>query len=103
MRSAIRRIWHDLYYRFMPKSGVRFAMTCREAVDQVNLPDPSSSRVTAFRLGLHLSLCRACHLYFWAASAIRNGVRRYPDDPRSSIDLDRLNRELLKKFARPDR
>lgn len=76
-------------------------MTCKEAVEQMNSVDPKTQTWMAwFRLRLHLSLCRACAYYAEASKTLARAVREMAENTKVSIDVEKLNRELLLKYAR---
>lgn len=56
--KIIRWIWHAFFYILSPPSLRRYALTCREAVTELN-----SSNQKSRRLNLHLTLCQGCSNY----------------------------------------
>lgn len=101
MKAWLLKIWHDTFYRIVPSSGEKFAMTCREAVERINSAE-SLTWIAWFRLKLHLSLCSACRHYLQTSRILGEAVRKLVSGSRDSVDLEKLNRELLKKFANID-
>ncbi len=91
-------IWHDIYYKLAPPSGEKFAMTCRDAVEQINSAE-SLTWVAWFRLKLHISLCSACRHYLQASRILGQAIRQMVKGSGDSVDLEKLNRELLEKYA----
>jgi hypothetical protein len=89
--------WHDLYYKLTPPSGEKFAMTCKEAVEQINA-ESKQSWLGWLRLKLHLSLCSACR-YYYRASQILGQAFRQMVDKAGFVDVDQINQELLKKHS----
>lgn len=101
MKERIREIWHDLYYKYSPQEGVALAMTCKEAVEQMNLSDTGKlAWLSWLRLKLHLSLCRACAYYDRAGKALGKAVRELAQNSKATFDLEKLNQDLLEKHAR---
>lgn len=97
----IRRWWHDLYYWVTGNKGARFALTCREAVEQVNWPEARGVALKRFRLKLHLSLCQACHNYFEMSRQLGRAFRTMVRGSDRHVDLERLNQDLLRRFGKP--
>lgn len=98
MKKWLLNIWHDLYYELTPPSGEKFAMTCKEAVEQIN-SGGSRSWIAWFRLKLHLSLCRACRYYLQASHILGRAVRHMLHSS-GVVDVEKINQELLRKYVR---
>jgi hypothetical protein len=101
LSEKLRYVWHEIYYRLGPRSGQRFALTCREVVSQVDATDvreASRPRLIAFRVSLHLSLCQACNNYEAATRALGDAIRKAVS-LSAPIDLNKVNQDLLAKHA----
>lgn len=98
MKERLLNIWHDIYYKLAPPSGERFAMTCREAVERINSAE-SLTWIAWFRLKLHISLCSACRHYLQASRILGQAIRQMVKGSGDSVDLEKLNQELLRKYA----
>lgn len=73
-------------------------MTCKEAVERINSDEPLTW-VAWFRLKLHFALCRACRHYLEASRIKGRAIRQMVDGSGDSVNLEKLNQELLKKYA----
>lgn len=86
-----------------PPSGVEFGMVCKDVVEQIDLGNTPATWRARFRLKLHLSFCQACNYYFRASGALKRIVREMASGSgSSSTDVEQINQELLKKYARKD-
>lgn len=101
MMKRIKDLWHDLYYKYSPSCGVKFAMTCKEAAEQINSAESGRLKMLFWlRLKLHLSLCRACAYYQRGCITLKNAAKNLAKNPENTIDIDKLNSELLEKYSR---
>ncbi len=103
IKERLRYYWHELYYKLASPSAVEFGMICKHAVEQIDMGDPPATWRAWFRLKLHLSFCQACNYYFKASQALRQAVRELAKGSGASVDIGKINRELLKKYARDGR
>ncbi len=78
-------------------------MTCKHVVEQIDLGDPPATWRAWFRLKLHLSFCQACNYYFKASRALGRAVREMTKHSGDSVDVEKINQELLKKYARTEK
>jgi hypothetical protein len=100
MKERLRHFWHELYYKLTFQAGSNFALTCKQAVEHINVVDPSTQTwQMKFRLRLHLSLCQACVNYVKASRALGKAAREFMKSSDVSIDIEKLNQELLKKYT----
>ena len=102
IKERLRHYWHELYYRLASPAGVEFAMACKHVVEQIDLQDSPVTWREWFRLKLHLSFCQACNYYFAASRALRRAVREMTKGS-APVDVEKINRDLLKKYARADK
>lgn len=58
MNHILREIWYGIYYAVAPNTVQEYALTCKEAVSEIN-----TKKDRHFRVKLHLSLCQACTNY----------------------------------------
>ena len=73
-------------------------MRCEHVAEIVDLGKPLGLK-DRVRFLLHLSLCQACKNYFDATKAIKAAIKNLVLNRPQSLDLSKLNRELLKKHA----
>jgi len=99
LREKLRHYWHETYYFLAPKSGVEFGMKCREVVEKIDLGQRPATWIGRFRIRLHLSFCQACKNYFDISQALKRAIRGLMHKGETSVDLERLNQELMKKHA----
>ncbi len=95
--NQLRRYWHNFYYFFAGDLGERFALTCREAAEHVDL-GPTGKLSMRFRFILHVSLCQGCANYRRTAVALGQAIRSVVcsgDGDRVS----RLTKDLLRKHS----
>lgn len=94
----ILKIWHDLYYYLDSKKLEQAALTCRDAVTQLELSDDQPG----LQLTLHLSLCEACRNYHRFSTAFRGQLKDNPMHAQSQqkpeINLDALSLKLINQF-----
>lgn len=101
LKNWIKHYWHDGYYFFVSDKGVDFAMTCREATEKVDLNDQAKSATDKVRIKLHVSLCQACNNYYKFSISLRSAVKKaISSQQRTKSELDKLNRDLLRKFLK---
>jgi hypothetical protein len=98
----LRKIWHDLYYRFATDKMVNFAMRCKDFAGQVDLESTPLTFLGRFRLAFHRSLCQGCQNYLDASLALKKAVKTAVADTSNPQRLERLNVELTKKHSRKD-
>lgn len=99
IRKKIRLYWHDLYYFLASKQGIHFAMTCKDATAKIDLNDQAVTITDKTRLKLHISLCQACYNYYSLSQTLRRLIRKLViSNKNSKADLEKLNRDLLKKY-----
>lgn len=99
MRNKLRHFWHEFYYSVFSQGGEEFALTCKQAVEHIELKNDSRSWRTWFRLRLHLSLCEMCSVYFRTSRALGKIVRGLVKKSEKSIHVEKLNQELLEKYT----
>lgn len=98
MKKKLREIWHDLYFKFCSPSGEKFALTCQEATEQMNV-ESSRNFKNWLRLKLHLSLCQACVYYFQMGKILKSAAKEFLTKNEKQINLEKLNQELLDRYA----
>ena len=98
MLDRLLNLWHDLYYKFTGIWGDKFALTCKEATEQVNVAAPGNF-VLWFRVRLHISLCQACRFYARVSRALGQALQKLMQESEE-VDLEGMNRDLLKKYSR---
>jgi hypothetical protein len=98
--DKLRHSWHDLYYSIAPEGGVKFAMNCKEATAHIDLGTHQDTRWARLRLKLHLSLCQACKNYSDLSNALKKAIVGFAHASALPLDLDQMNQNLLKKYAR---
>jgi hypothetical protein len=100
LKEKVQHYWHEIYYKITQNRGVDFAMRCKEVTAKIDLGEIPEDFLGRFRFYLHLSLCKACHFYSDASKVLKNAVRRFVKTNERSINLELLNRNLLKKFSK---
>ena len=100
MRHKLQHLWHEVYYRLVPKEGVDFAMNCKDVTARIDLGDNPNGLVGRFRFWLHLSLCKACKGYLDLTLALRRAARAGLQSAGTSVSLEKLNKSLLQKHAK---
>jgi hypothetical protein len=101
LEKLIRHFWHDVYYSIFSNKGVDFAMTCREATEKIDLSDQSKTSHDKLRVSLHISLCQACNNYYKFSNLLKNALKKassFHSDNKKN--LEKLNKDLLKKFSK---
>lgn len=95
----ILKIWHDIYYYFESKQLEKAALTCREAVTQLEMSDDQ----LGMQLTLHLSLCESCRSYHRFSKSFRGQHKDNPMHAQSQqkpeINLDALSLKLMNQFS----
>ena len=76
-------------------------MTCKDVTEKIDLGQVPPTWVGRFRLRLHLSFCQACKNYFDVCQELRRIVRGLVEKSLTQTEIERLNQELIKKFAKP--
>lgn len=85
--KVIRFFWHAFFYIFMPPQMRRYALTCKEAVNEIN-----TTNVHGKRLKLHLSLCQACTNYLKFGKLLKEKIKVPVSDHKN------LNEKIFKKI-----
>lgn len=98
MTEKIRQYWHDFYYFFASEKGVKFAMTCKDVAEQIDI-GVSKSQLGRFRFFLHISLCQGCKNYLSLTNILGAAIRSLVFKTESQDQLKQLNRELLEKHS----
>lgn len=93
------RFWHDLYYAVESKKLERVALTCRQAVEDIESTDGRPG----LQLALHLSLCDSCRKYYGFSKALRHQLKQNPmlepASPEKSTNYEGLSSKLMAEFA----
>lgn len=90
---ALRQIWHGIYYAIAPESAQEYALTCKEAVTEMN-----TKKVSSFRVRLHVSLCQSCSNYEGYSRWLR---ANFPETkPGKPLDL---SKKIFAKIEENDR
>lgn len=92
--EKIRRYWHDSYYFFASDKGVKFAMTCRDVAQQVDV-GVSKTLLGRFRFFLHISLCQSCKNYLSLTNILGAAIRNVIFKNEKPDRLEKLNGKLL--------
>jgi hypothetical protein len=92
LSQALRKIWHGVYYALAPQTLQTYALTCREAVNDLN-----TKKEKSFQVNLHLSLCQACTNYEGYSVWLRNN---FPEK-KSGLPLD-LSQKVFAKIREID-
>ncbi|AZZ36359.1 hypothetical protein CIK05_05990 [Bdellovibrio sp. qaytius] len=101
LKKRIRHYWHDLYYNVVSDNGVKFAMTCKDVTEKIDLNDQSKTQLEKFRVKLHVSLCQACHNYYSFSQTLKTAFKKLMTSSKpTKTDLEKLNRELLQKYSK---
>jgi hypothetical protein len=90
LSPIVRFFWHALFYLLAPARLKRYALTCREAVNEMNTTNTHSLRVR-----LHLSLCQACTNYEKTSQWLRKNIKR---SEGNYVDLSKKIFERLRKL-----
>lgn len=98
LKTKIKKIWHDLFYRLASDQSVDFALTCKEATEKVDV-GVSKKLKERLRLALHLSLCEGCHNYLKITQTLRRAIQNAVAQSEKNDRLENLNKELLKKHT----
>ena len=88
MNHILREIWHGIYYAVAPDTVQEYALTCREAVTELN-----TKKTHSFQVKLHLSLCQACTNYVAYSKWLRDN---FPEK-KSGEPLD-LSKKIFAKI-----
>ena len=99
MRKNLRALWHDLYYKLASPRAVDFALTCKHAVEYMELKNDKKTWRVWLKLSLHLSLCRVCGFYYRTSRVLGKAVKDKFQRRTASIDVAGLNQQLLKKYT----
>ncbi len=99
MRKKLRQLWHDLYYKMASPRGEEFALTCKHAVEFMELKNDKKTWRLWLQLQLHLSLCSVCGFYHRTSRVLGKAVKDKFQNTPSRVDVDGLNQQLLKKFT----
>lgn len=100
-KKIVRKAWHDIYYFWASKKGVDFALTCREATENIDLNDQAKTAQGKLRVKLHISLCQACNNYYSFSRSLSRALKKLVQArPKTDSDLDKLNNELVQKFSK---
>jgi hypothetical protein len=99
MKQKLRHYWHHLYYAFSSRSGVEFAMRCKDVTEIVDLGKRPTTLIGRLRFRLHLSLCQACQNYFDTTQTLKEALRSFINKNKVPVQMDRLNEDLMKKYA----
>ncbi len=98
----ILKIWHDIYYYFASKRLEKAALTCQQAVHQIELSGDRSG----MQLSLHLSLCQSCRNYHQFSKSFRDQLKSNPMRVSSVLapnsSLEDLSLKLMKQFSNLD-
>lgn len=99
LTEKLRQYWHDIYYSSVSEKGVRFALTCKDVAEQV---DMGASKIGNGRLRflLHLSLCQGCKNYLSITRALGQAIKDFLLKNEKTAHLEQLNNELLRKHSR---
>jgi hypothetical protein len=96
--KKIQKIWHDLYYKVVSEKGVRFALTCQQTAEHVDMGESKSSQ-KRIRFLLHISLCQGCKNYLVLSKALKKAIKLAIARNENPDRLESLNQELLNKYA----
>lgn len=100
-RKLIRHFWHDIYYFFASDRGVRFAMTCRDATEKIDLSDQAKTNLDKARVKLHVSLCQSCNNYYSFSQVLRRALKKLMKPDHKSVEsLEKLNTDLVHKYSK---
>lgn len=101
IEKILRHYWHDFYYFITSEPGEKFAMTCKDATEKIDLPDDQKTLKDRFRVLLHVSLCQACSNYKKLSLLLRQMIKRLVvSQKKHPVEIDKLNQSLLKKFEK---
>lgn len=96
-------LWHDIYYFFDNKRLERVALTCRQAVEEME-EDTDATRV---RLALHLSLCDSCRKYHRFSKSFRQHLKMNPmlavSRKNPEVNLEELSLKLMNQYSRKEK
>lgn len=98
LMAKFRRYWHNTYYFFASDGGVKFAMTCKDVAEQVDI-GISKTLTGRFRFFLHISLCQSCKNYLSLTNELRRAIRTVVSKGENPVHLEKLNSELLTKHS----
>ncbi len=96
LTEKFRQSWHGIYYYFASDSGVKFAMTCKDAAEQVDV-GISKTLMGRFQFLLHISLCQGCKNYLSLTDALKKAIKNIVSKNERPVRLEQLNNDLLAK------
>lgn len=99
LTEKFRKYWHDTYYFFASSRGVRFAMTCKDVAEQVDV-GIKKTVMGRFKFFLHISLCQGCKNYLILTNELRRAIRSLVSKNEKPGRLNQLNTELVRKHSR---
>lgn len=101
MKTLVRRLWHDFYYRISGQRGARFALRCRQVAEVVDLKGSEKTFTERFQIALHLSLCQACRNYSDFSSGLQKKVQEihHHREPTSN-EMIKINQRLIDKISK---
>lgn len=97
--DQIRHYWHDIYYAFVSERGVRYAMTCKDFAEQVDV-GVSKTPQGKLRFYLHKSLCQGCSNYSDLTKALKMAIRKVVTEKEKNARMVQLNQDLVQKFSK---
>lgn len=100
LTEIFRHYWHEVYYFFAGDSGVKFAMTCKDVAEQIDLGLIPDTWIGRLRLRLHMSLCQACRNYLKGTKALKKIISETLRKSGNSFQMERLNKELINKYSK---
>lgn len=94
MLNRLCVIWHKIYYSLQSRRLEKAALTCLEAVRNVELNGDSPGP----RLALHLSLCESCRTYYRFSRSWRRQLQddKHWNETGGGVDLDALSARVLR-------
>lgn len=99
IKDQIRRYWHDIYYSIATERGVRYAMTCKDYAEQVDVGISKTLR-GKLRFYLHQSLCQGCSNYANLTEALKVAIRTVVSEKEKNSRVQQLNNDLLEKYSK---
>lgn len=100
LKEKLQEYYHDLYYRLAPNKGVDFAMKCKDVTAKIDLGEEPTGLMGLVRFRLHIGLCQACRYYLNGSMALKKAIREMVKHGEDSIDVERLNQKLLRKYSK---
>ena len=75
-------------------------MNCRDVTAKIDLGEIPSGFFARLRFNLHIWHCTACKYYLVGSAVLRRVIRKLLKNGEKSIDFEKLNQNLVKKFSR---